>query len=202
MRLVLFTLIALTLTAAMEASAQQNVAYGIAIGEPLNMPECPRIDVGVGSITYGLGKGPCLENIFPKAKVPLDLSTSVLIAFPPADAPEHSSSRKVVAQLTDERVSALVVSTAGAATQSLIYDALIAKYGKPTSSMRIPMQNAMGVKVESIAASWDLGEALEVSFHGVANSWTTGELVIGTRPGLADRRARLIKALQSTGRPL
>ena len=190
---------ALFLLAPAVVVAQQNMAYGIEIGGPVTLSECPRTEIA-GSVIYGLSTRPCIEAMFPKAKVPWKVEDGGLIAFHPAESPAASSSRKIGLKVMDGKVAVLVISTAGAATQEHVFDTLVAKYGKPTKSGTVAVTNALGSSLNSIVADWDLGDALQVSFVGVAGRLDSGQLLIGTRAGIADRQAQLDKLTK--GKPL
>jgi hypothetical protein len=198
------TVVALTAIASLmsvtSCRAQPNTAYGIEIGAPLPLTECPRKEIA-GSVMYGVAAQPCVQDTFPKVGVPLDRGGG-LIVFPPGQSPAGSAWNRIGVVLLDGRVGALVVSTAGLHTQQQVYDTLVAKYGEPSQKSLLPVQNALGAKFESIVATWDRGENLQVLFRGTSGRIDSGEILIGTHAGLAERQARIDRAVKGTSRPL
>lgn len=189
------------LTISISCYAQENIAYGIAIDAPLSLSECPRME-SAGMVIYKSSKEPCLQNLFPKAGVPLNLDSGLTVVFPVGQTPYGSSWNQVGLVVLEGRVAALTISTTGATSQNQLFESLVAKYGPPNTKQSISLQNAYGAKVESIVAEWDKGENLQVNFFGIIGRADSGQLLIGTRAGLAERQARIDRALKGGTRPL
>ena len=194
--------VAIACLAPVLASAQSDVeiAYGIRIGGPLSVPECPKMLRGGAFVMYERSPMPCVKADAPTA-APGDFTRGGMIVFPFNQRPAQSSWDSVGLVMHEGRVGALVVGTFGHAVQSTIFDDLVAKYGKPVESAMLPVQNAMGAKYESIVAQWEVG-TVHVQFFGISGKLNQGLLLIGTKDGLAERQARIDRVLKSTRTPL
>lgn len=201
MRLTRLAVVVSIAAGATAALAQNNsdMAYGIQIGAPLQLAECPKLVAGSTAIYKG-SNAPCIQEIFPKA-APGNFATGGMIAFPPGQWPAQAAGGRIGVSIVAGNVAVLVVPTSGFNAQQRIYDDLVAKYGQPASRATIPMQNAIGARIEGIGATWHAG-SVDVLFNGVIGKVDQGQLLIGTPAGIAERQARIDAVLKGRQTPL
>lgn len=180
--------------------AQVDVAYGIKIGAPIGLAECPKKTFTGSMAMYVNVSFPCLQEISAKP-APGNFSEGGLITFPFDQRPAQSTWDNVGFNISNGVVVVLAVSTGGIPTQERVFSELVAKYGQPMSSAKVPLQNAMGSKYEAISAKW-LVEGIEVQFNGSSGRIDNGLLLIGTPDGIRQRQARIDRVLNSGKKPL
>lgn len=169
-----------------------TVAFGLAIGQRLDAPDCARLAAGWALPTSGV----CLRALMDTA--PLRTPGQGVVSFTPAEAPRHAT---LIAFRCDPTgaLQLLIVSTRGPSVQAALMADLQAKYGAPSSLSMLPLSNAIGARLEGVAAAWASPE-LAVDFMG-ATSMTSGLLLIGTPAAVADYHAR-VRRLDEGGRRL
>lgn len=179
------------------ASAQEKI-YGFTLGQPLPLSECRKTSVA-GRLTYlAPTDTPCVKVNLDVPREPLDVQTTsknVSIVFPANKAPANSAYSQVTAMLRGGSLEAITVSTQGYATQQLVYDDLVAKYGPPTTASNVPLQGAGATLSGGINARWERPDVV-VEFLGVSGGAHTGTLRVMTRTGAEE----INKALQELGR--
>jgi hypothetical protein len=177
----------------MHAFASPPTVYGIQLGAPPAFSECEKRQYGA-YWAYAAPTSLCLQA--PQASAGnLDLSRTVMIAFPFSQRPANASGSTIGAVLVDGNVEALVISTLGYQFQDNILSDLTTKFGTPTSSQTLGASNGFGAKFQIVLATWDQGDDLQATFLGqVPGAPNSGEIVIGTRKGVATRDARLKQA--------
>jgi hypothetical protein len=186
--------IATILVGAEAIAAPPMDAYGMTIGAPLAVPECPRVEgryslyVPAACVRWGF------EGDRTRA------AGRGQVVFPIRDRPVHSSDDSLGVYTDPESgvLQLLIVSTSGPSRQDSVFTDLVAKYGPPATSKTVPLNNAMGARFDSIVATWSTPE-LVVRFYGIT-SLRSGELLIGTPEGL-ERYDSAMRKLQQ-GRPL
>lgn len=186
------------------ASASAESIYGIEMGAPLRLPECPvskltpKADARYTPFTNEL----CVRLKTPGAPRSEENQASWIV-FPYADQPAHSKGNLVGVFVLEGIVQVLVVSTAGEPTQLKVFEDLQARFGTPSNSSTVPFQNRMGATFQGLVANWDRGDALQVEFFGMASRIDSGQIVFGTKAGVAERARRMTEASKTfSGRPL
>jgi hypothetical protein len=83
----------------------------------------------------------------------------------------------------------------------MVFDDLVAKYGRPSSSRSTLLSNRMGARFEGITATWRF-DNLEVQFFGIEGSLDDGLLLIGSPSGVRGFHDRIKRATTGERRPL
>ena len=174
-------LLALLLCGSVRAEpAPDMTAYGFTFGQPVPLPECAKDQYGYLATV----KQPCFRRLE-------TMANGGSMKFPVGEGPRHgSASFRVDA---NGALELLIVGTVGVHAQNLVFDDLLAKYGKPASNKTESVGNAMGAKFEAIRAIW-LFDNLEVHFSGIENRIDHGLLLIGN-PAAIRAHYELLKRL-------
>lgn len=160
-------------------------AFGLTLGKPLSLPLCPD--------GRAMRDGPCLADTLRGHHT---LPASGQIVYPIMAAPQFTRGGGLgFRQDAAGNLALLVASTDGSSSQQAIFDALLAKYGAPSKSGTVPVQNRLGATFEAIVAEWTSPQIV-VRFTGMT-SVTSGELVIGTPEAVATREADIHKILNA-----
>ena len=149
-----------------------RTVFGIAIGEPLNIPECSKYGFDLLHIP-----GPCAKSwgtIKETGEVkmtvwfPTNQTPSIVKSFPP-----------VQISVLEGKVEYLFFSTRGISSQEDDLAQLKAKYGRPHKIDRPRMQNALGAEFGAYRASWTF-PGLLVQFEGTTGSIDEGRVKVIT----------------------
>lgn len=185
-------LTALLTVAAGIASAQPPPMdiVDLRLGAPLSVPECASHRVG-GMVIYSnlypwSESGTCYQHDLsqgPGGAKPSDETVGILPQQPP-----HAIN-KIKAEIVAGKIEGVILLTTGYVDQQSLYDSLVEKYGKPTSTGHLSLQNRMGASFDSIDAIWQFPD-LKVTFSGMANKIDTGVIVARTGAGQAADVAR------------
>lgn len=158
-----------------------HTAFGISLGRPLAMPECPKFGSGPAA-TYGTPNRLCWKRSFNLQSCTPPVNGTVRIAFPALQLPVWVSGSEVTARLIEGRVEGVMITTTGVRTQHFTFDDLVAKYGTAKEKSSIKMQNRAGAFFEATLAAWSVGE-VEVTFFGAIRSLDAGRVQIATPAG-------------------
>jgi hypothetical protein len=148
--------------------------FGFVLGQPLNLDECTYRVIG-GSKSY----------IYPAPKTCTEQAHAIQgygqpsrrILFSKEECPIFVNNCQMIALEIDGRLAGIEFFTQGSIAQETTMNALVRKYGPPTSSSRFPVQNPGGASFESIEAQWKF-ETLSVSFSGTYQRIDTGNVTI------------------------
>lgn len=164
-----------------EANSADPTVFGIRLGEPLALPECS-FSKKYGRLSYDFPsfKEPppdCWKRgLIGTPGVPLKDDDTVVIQFEslPYGFGYRDTSVKLIAGLVEE----FRFSTEGSAQQE-VFDALVRKYGAPTSHDSEQLQNRMGASFASTTARWNFSN-LSVLYLGLGSTVDKGILVISS----------------------
>lgn len=176
-----------------------HTALGVALGQPLSMPECPKYGTGP-TATYGKPNQVCWKRPFNLQSCSAIANGNVRIAFPVPDLPIWVLGSEVTARVIDGRLEAIIIATTGIMKQHYAFDDLVVKYGKPAEQETIPFKNQLGASLDSVIAGWKIQD-VHVVFFGGFRTADTGKLQIATTKGDAALEADLDRVLKS-GRAL
>lgn len=191
-----------TATSAKRQAADLDVVdiAGIALGSKVQIPECKK-ERQHGMVLYATENQayPCFEDFrgargtmnrqidLPRGR---DYDGITSIELGAAAVPAGVSPKASILMLSGvpEQVS---LTTDGVEVQDTLYALLVAKYGSPSDTKEVQMQNAFGAQYRSIEASWVLGR-MNVHFFGVLGSASEGSIIASTdkaREFLLSRRS-------------
>jgi len=167
-----------------QASANERSFLGIEVGADAPR-ECPsESDMGYRRYIYATDVV-CSMSMggSPESKsLDLSASTKVLAKVDSSKAPRGIGN--VYLDLANGKVQMISVETEGFTVQEVLLGDLTAKYGKPTSLVRNPVQTGAGAKFESIHGVWKKPD-LNVEFFGLLGSITEGHISVSTDAGKA-----------------
>jgi hypothetical protein len=186
------------------AHAQDMTVYGIAIGEPFNIQECPW-GYGVDEDLARQGRKPperCYDRFSDRGAfygdAPAPTNGDLLVKWISLDRMYTQPS--VWVTLIDGNVEAVVFPTSGVRNAQDVVTVLTEKYGKPTAHHTRRVTTLMAASLIVPSADWDLPR-LRVTFDGCDDSdITTGTVKIASRKAVekekrnkAERDAKAIK---------
>jgi|SRR5665213_1179800 len=160
-------------------SRQKASLYGIELGTPLNIPQCPG-----GEINPLLVHTSC-KNQTIKAE---DGETKWLVVFPFFHSPPMVSDQVLLVTTISGRVEAISFATDGVRVQDEIFRQLVAKFGSPTASRVDAAQNAFGAHFQIRRARW-VFDGFTVSFDGSDGKINGGAVAIKSAKFTAAERA-------------
>lgn len=170
--------------AAQKAPSQLSF-YGVEIGKPLQLPECPKEKDQTNLMRLIVGvRYKCVQY----GDAPGDIGRA-WVRFPSGEEPLNSSGSGFTVAIVDGTVQLAELMTSGLMSQGLVLQELTAKYGPPTKSDILKATNRAGATFDNISASWDLGD-LQVRFLGMVARTDQGYLWVGTRRGFEEDAAR------------
>ena len=155
--------------------------FGIALGQPLAIPECPKY--GSGSfIRYGFSKEACWQRPVDAAGCTSITDGYAGVEFPVLTLPHWTRTSRVSVRIVNGRVEGARIYTSGIKGQDAALQALTEKYGKPSSSLNTDVQNRMGAQYTSLNSSWKVGD-LTVVLLGTIGRLDEGQVEISTEIG-------------------
>jgi hypothetical protein len=169
--------------------APTKSVYGIQLGEPLTIKECPT-ETWIQRKNYkSLSKSdvPCFKHILGNPGEPLPAKMTWLEVF--INDPYEDNFIKTL----DGRVEEFSITTLGQSTQASDLEKLIQKYGKPHVSGNETLMNGYGAKYESLYAEWHFKD-LEIRFDGILSKRDSGQITIKTSTFKEYERQMKIKA--------
>jgi len=174
--------------------ASDMTVFGLTLGEPLSIPECPKS----GDTSYKSSATVCYRlNAFDGDK--LD-DVNRYIIFPFNDSPSISKFNVVPALVLDGKLEGIGFNTNGTQNDEAVLEKLKEKYGEPTTIKRGTVQNRLGATFNKFTAIW-LFSNLYVGFQSVTTKIDSGLVNIDTTKGFNYREAKL-KELTKDKRPL
>lgn len=192
-------MLALAIFATIAAPSSVSI-YGIAIGQPLSIPECRAKPPSESDqrIAKRLAKrgltnfldspfpayepasgGPCYKRLS-KTLLGTPISTEkVHIAFPIGERLAGNDGWDVAVQMVGGRVEYLKFRTRGRAWQDEDLATFNQKFGAPLIVTPITLQNGFGAKYEALKATWQPGAGIVATFESWVSD-TGGTFGIGT----------------------
>lgn len=177
-----------------EADNAEQSVFGVRLGEPLSLPECS-FTKKYGRVSYDIPsfRDPppdCWKrNYFGTPGVPLEGNETVVLQF--QSLPFGFEADTPSAKLIDGRVEKFTFSTQGSAQED-VFQALVQKYGRPTSHKVEQLQNRMGASFASISAHWEFPN-LSVMYLGLGSTVEKGILVIASSKANQEEQERMKK---------
>jgi hypothetical protein len=175
-----------TVTTAVATSTEKSL-FGIALGQPLTLPECPR-HPNIRGYDHVLTdwSGLCAD-LQERVKHPWG-TEELHVWFPFKATPAYVRREAFWVQLMGGKVASIRFATCGERCQQAALSALEAKFGPPQSTKRRRLANRMGATFTSQDAAWNLG-GTTVVFTGIADDVDWGEVEASTPEYLAADRA-------------
>lgn len=153
-----------------------DAVFGVQLGAPLpsSVSECHFRSVGPAKLYDTMPAATCFE-----AAVQLTGYGRAVrrLVFAPAESPPIVKNWNLILLEANGLVIGVEFFTAGVDSQSTVFDALQAKYGKPSSQSSRPVQNLLGARFDAISACWRT-PSLVVTFEGVGSRLTSGEVFV------------------------
>lgn len=157
--------------------------FGFEIGKPLTLPECAvQIATPQGNKIYFAAQNvTCLEDR-PNHGEPW----RAVLRFSPTDAPSFVKDHEAYPVLSRGVLIGLDFETYGIKYQDAAFAEIQQKYGKPTKTIKLQEQNALGASFAVIHAQWHL-TGIIVAFNGADGAFDEGSVSIDT-PASANAR--------------
>jgi hypothetical protein len=172
--------------------------YGIELGKPLQVRECPKEQ---DIINRNVWRYPIFGAPFTCAEAYPDSQGNgrAMLRFPPAESPLYVKNGMIELTIIDGLVQAAEVSTPGFLSQGDVLAELVRKYGQPTTQSTSKAVNGAGASFDNLSASWDISDSLQVHFRGMLARTDEGFLIIGSKRGLEVYKARLEQRSRRSG---
>lgn len=159
--------IAATLATA-PAFAADVTLFGITLGRPLNLPDCPLN-------TQGGVDDEAVTKLCARAWPESGPARTYDIGIPASARPDYLASRQIAVEVMDGTVQWIDIITNGAQNQAKVLSQLIDKFGKPNSFAQQPWSNSLGAKLSALKARWTFGDqAVELDGFGLSGKLDRG----------------------------
>jgi len=141
--------------------------FGVQLGEPLNVPECPKDASGHYALITTNRDSVCAlrKNVIHKAWGSDDID----IEFPNNAAPDYVKLESFSVSLIDGAVESIAFATNGLSSQVSVLHALDEKFGKPSRLQREIVQNEFGAKFSRVNATWNR-PGLRIELEGATHT--------------------------------
>jgi hypothetical protein len=159
--------------AAVTGSPDMTV-FGIALGQPLTIPECKRNNQG----GYEMFHIKTMCALRKDASKVFD-GTDIDIWFPSDKAPDIVREEHFTVWVLQGKVEGVLFATSGVDDQKQVLAQLITKYGNPHELKKRILQNAFGAQYEGYNASWSFPD-LYISFTSPTSDIRWGGVEIAT----------------------
>lgn len=203
--MILAAAMSVPVAAAFAAPGERLTMYGVAMMEPIAIPECGTFTDPVkfrkkyGSYPYAPPTaGPCYrrDDRSKSGTAEPMVFENIDIQFPVASAPALGYGFSAL--VMDGKIQAMRWMTRGQGQQEAMLATLKGKFGEPASLKADPLQNGFGAKYESIRATWSLPQTVTVIFQGIADRIDQGKVEIMSEEARARVMGELSKADKST----
>lgn len=167
--------------------------FGIALGEPLVLPDCPTRGVfpfeKVDDLAWAVDPMTCAEFSRPSREGDTDVGFRFLPKERPSFLYTESHQDKddtpyFVATMLDGKVISITTRTDGVFVEDAVLAKLQAKYGKPTTIERYPISTAAGGSFEAVNATWSFTD-LKVVYKGTVDEVFNGTIDFYSKEGEA-----------------
>jgi hypothetical protein len=186
-------------TAALYAVAADSIdhtVFGVELGKPLTVAECPRSTNFTTGYDHFLAKreGICAER---KASYKTGWgATEINVYFPLAESPNFVKHGQFGVGTIEGNVENIVFSTSGLNMQDVVLEKLKEKYGSPTRLENFQVKNRMNATFQTFKATWIFSDFV-VTFKGVTDTLDDGEVEASTLTYLRVYNSWLEKKQQS-----
>lgn len=159
-----------------------RLAYlGIALDQPLALPECPTRAMSRGILVYDPPVQPCWRQLLAPqqdgdGKPPAEGQVSLRELAVPAQI----NSSAIAVTLYDGKVALVSASVPRLDDQDIVFAQLQAQFGTPTTLERGASNNLYGEKVPTLMASWELPDG-RVLLTGATTLEGNGNVTVLTR---------------------
>ena len=172
-------------------AANAVTVLGIRLGSPLALPECSYSRIDSQTVIFNeANQHDCYQIETTSGRTTLRSNDNIFVSW--ASQPTIAISDADV-QLVGGKAEGIGVNTAGIKTQQADLQALIDKFGKPTSLQTVPMGNAMGAVFDTVRARWLLPDGTHVTYTSADDRIDRGLISISTPAGRAYTKAQLAK---------
>ena len=169
----LFTALALAGLTSVATAAPTSI-FGIELGQPLSLPECPFKPLLKSKMYDVTPASTCVEDAGPLNGYGVPVRR---VVFSQAEAPPIVKNWTLFPLEQDGKVIGVHWITAGVDSQALVLEQLRAKFGAVTSQTAHQVQTAMGASFDAVTATWSL-PGLSVRFYGVGDRITSGQVYV------------------------
>jgi len=174
-------LLAMVVTAG-QASAGEIALFGVTLGAPFVLQECPKKELGGTTVYEQATAATCFERFGSqeqlRATSPI-ATDAVMIRFAAADVPVVMSGNTAIGLVIDGNLEGCTFNTRGIDAQAQVLEVLKQNFGEPGSYARKQAQNVLGETYESFDATWTKPDA-DVLFRSVTSRIDTGLLNVYT----------------------
>lgn len=180
------------------AAAEPISIFGLQIGKPFAIPECPFKKVSKTLSSYEFfTTSVCFQRVRgvngSEAGKGINLADDYVdIVWPRGSEPEIARAGSVSLAVVDGNIERVSFGTLGVVSQARDMKALTDKFGSPTSGGDSIAQNGYGVKVQVIRAEWKIDE-VSIYYDSAASTFDSGSVRILSAKGAAAIQAMLDK---------
>jgi hypothetical protein len=179
--------LALVLLSANASAAEQSVSlYGVELGKPFTLPECPLS--GQTAMCFQRTTGTAFDVAAPISRG----ERSVAVYFASGEMPSIVNYRYFGVQLSDGVVQQISIVTKGVSAQEDTLRQLTQKFGPPGSAPTKVMQNGFGATYSSVDALWHIGNYW-LSFRGIDGRADRGSILALTDSAYSQIKAESAK---------
>ena len=147
----LIMVVSLAAQAASKSSATHTSIFGIKLGAPLALPDCPVNSYNL--VDESAIKELCVE---PASAANIEES-SRNVYFIPGDSPDYLKYNHLDLTIRDGLVQKISVFTNGLNDQDEVLAELTKKFGRPTTLKSEAESNLMGATFQAVTANWKVG---------------------------------------------
>jgi len=164
----------------------KHTVFGIALGQPLALPECPKAGAGEHVAYTQLSRtSACYERLAVTATCPALQDEWIHIHYPPLMLPFWVGSSGIDVRLIKSHVEALHIATTGVPAQRPAQESITEKYGTPVSTFIMDVPNpAGGGDLQSTYNSWSKDD-IAIALRGIVDRIDYGEIDVVTKTGAA-----------------
>jgi len=168
------------------AFAETQSIFGFVLGEAINLPECSYDGFAGNTKIYdAFPPRTCVQDAAPLRGY---ANPPRRIVFSKDEMPPIVKNWRMFILESAGRLIGVHFLTDGVDTQELVLNKLTEKYGQATKVDRLPVQNRMGARFQSIEARWKL-PGLVVTFTSTLNNLDSGEVFVDLPQASALREA-------------
>jgi hypothetical protein len=184
------TIFALLATAPVIAAAPAVSLYGLELGAPFVLPECPLSEQTDMCWSASFVPKTRAEAVLPPG--PGEMREK-LVYFAAGGAPRISSARYFTVKIADRALQEIAITTKGLSVQEDAFKQLSDKFGKPELFNVAHLQNGFGAKFDRIEAQWRAG-TMTIRFFGMLDKVDIGLIEASTAAATKDRqRSRVVE---------
>lgn len=173
MRIIAAFFFLITLT----AHAEESGIFGFVFGKALNLPECPHVTVsGSGMKQYDSAvSSTCIQDAHSLRGYGQPVRE---ITFSPKEYPLIVKNGRVFPLEENGKLIGIHFLTPGVASQDIVMQQLMEKFGKPDLIKPLPVPNNSGAAFSPLEAHWHTPGQLSVTFYGTRGRMDFGEVFV------------------------